>query len=338
MERVIAYVGTKDLLHMREEDVRCLDVINIAFGQLQDSTVTWKDENGVEAIQRLRRLKPDIRVLLSIGGWGADGFSDAAATGQSRDKAAGSVLQILEEYGLDGVDIDWEYPGFSLAGICSRAEDGENFVELLRCIRERMTQTGKDYMLTIAAGGDTYFTRQMDMGEASRYLDYVQLMTYDLQGGFQKVTGHHTGLYMGTGNLFDACVDKAVKVFMAAGVPAQKLVIGVAFYSRMWKEVGSGCCNGLGMEAGTVGTYGPNYGELVADYIDRNGFCRYWDEKAKAPYLYNGDTLISYDDRESIACKVDYVKQNRLGGLMYWEYCCDTTATLTEYIRAEMDA
>lgn len=337
MKKVIAYVGTKDILHMREEDVQCLDVINIAFGQLQECTVIWKDENGVEAIQRLRQLKPDIKVLLSIGGWGADGFSDAAATRQNREKTAQSTMEIIEKYGLDGVDIDWEYPGFSLAGIRSRAEDGDNFVELLRLIREQMTLTGEERMLTIAAGGDTYFTRQVNMKAASQYLDYVQLMTYDLQGGFQKVTGHHTSLYMGYENLFDVCVDKAVRAFAEAGVPAEKLVIGVAYYSRMWKGV-SASESGLGMEAQTVGTYGPDYGELAAHYIDQNGYRRYWDDSAKAPYLYNGDTFISYDDRESIACKVEYVKEKKLCGLMFWEYCCDTTGTLTKHIRERMDA
>lgn len=337
MKRVIAYVGTRDLSHVREEDACCLDVINIAFGRIEENAVVWETEDGAAAIRQLKQQNPDIRILLSIGGWGAEGFSDVAAGEESRNSIAESAMEVMEKYGLDGIDIDWEYPGFSVAGIRSRADDGINFIRLLSCIRERMDKSGRDYMLTIAAGGDTYFTRQVDMKEASRYLDYVQLMTYDLQGGFQKVTGHHTSLYMGRGNLIDTCVDKAVQIFGEAGVPAKKLIIGVAYYSRMWKGVSSGW-NGIGMEAQTVGTYGPDYGELVNHYINQNGYRRYWDEEAKAPYLYNGETFISYDDKESIACKIDYLKEHQLGGIMFWEYKCDGTGTLTEFIRSRMDA
>ena len=100
-------------------------------------------------------------------------------------------LELVQEYGLDGIDIDWEYPGTSIAGIDSDPSDGENFILLLAALREALGGWSDGKMVTIAAGGDSYFTLQTDMGKAAEYLDYVQLMTYDLQGGFQKVTGHH---------------------------------------------------------------------------------------------------------------------------------------------------
>lgn len=337
MGKVIGYVGTGDLPEIREEDVRCLDMINIAFGHVVDGCVEWKADDKKEALARIRRINPGIRILLSVGGWGADGFSQAARTEGGREKMASSAAALVEDYGLDGIDIDWEYPGMSLAGIESQPQDRENFTLLLKALRKKLDSHGGGKMLTIAAGGDAYYTKHTDMKEAGVYLDYVQLMTYDLQGGFQKVTGHHAALYAGRKNLFDTCTDKAVRVFLEAGVPAEKIVVGIPFYSRKWEGVKGGG-SGIGREAETVGGYGPDYGELSAGYINRNGFRRYWDDEAKAPYLFDGNTFISYEDQQSMADKISYVKENGLGGVMYWEYRCDATKTLTEFLRREMDA
>lgn len=336
MMKLIGYVGTRDLSAIKEEDIRCLDVINIAFGQVQDACVVWAGQSSRPALERIRRVHPGVKILLSVGGWGADGFSQAALTARGRESMAESAAALVTEYGLDGIDIDWEYPGMALAGIGANAKDRENFTLLLQAVREGLDAAGSGYLLTIAAGGDSYFTRQTNMEEAAGFLDYVQLMTYDLQGGFQKVTGHHAALYPGACSLFDACADKAVKAFLEAGVPAEKLVIGVPFYSRKWEGVKGGV-PGLGQEAETVGGYGPDYGSLAADYINKNGFTRYWDREALSPYLFDGSTFISYEDEESMAHKVRYAGEKGLGGIMYWEYRCDGTGTLTGFLRRELD-
>ncbi len=278
-------------------------------------------------MERIRRIHPEIKIILSIGGWSADGFSQAAMTEDTREKAAKSAAALVAAYKLDGIDIDWEYPCFALAGIAADMRDKENFTLFLAKLRQELDALGSGRMLTIAAGGDTYFTLHTDMSQAQEYLDYVQLMTYDLQGGFVKVTGHHASLYPGTTNLFDVCVDKAVKAFLEADVPAEKLIVGVPFYARLWKEVKGGG-DGLGREAGTVGMGGPGYRELARDYIDKNGYKRYWDDAGKAPYLFNGDCFISYDDGESLRIKADYVREKGLGGIMFWEYGCDPEGIL----------
>ena len=331
-KKVIGYVGTRDLGKMREEDIRKLDVINIAFGHIRDNEVVWEESAGTEAkLERIRKIHPEIKIILSIGGWSADGFSQAAMTESTREKAAKSAAALVAAHKLDGIDIDWEYPCFAVAGIAADLRDKENFTLFLAKLRQELDALGNGRMLTIAAGGDTYFTLHTDMAKAQEYLDYVQLMTYDLQGGFVKVTGHHASLYPGTTNLFDVCVDKAVKVFQEAGVPAEKLIVGVPFYARVWREVKGGG-DGLGREAGTVGTGGPGYGELAESYIDKNGFRRYWDDAGKAPYLFDGNCFISYDDGESLRAKTDYVKEKGLGGIMFWEYGCDPEGTLLNHI------
>jgi chitinase len=336
MKKVIGYVNTGDLAGMREQDIRCLDVINIAFAQVQDDCVVWNAKDSQESLKRIRGVYPGIKILLSVGGWGADGFSQAAMTREGRGKLAESAAALIVEYGLDGLDIDWEYPGSSLAGIQSHYEDKKNFTLLLKTLKEKLDGLGSGKMLTIAAGGDTYFTLQTNLKEVSRYVDYVQLMTYDLQGGFQKVTGHHAALYPGRSNLIDSCMDKAVRVFREAGLPEEKMVVGVPFYSRAWKGIKGGG-DGLGREAKTIGGYGPDYGDLVENYIDKNGYRRYWDREARVPYLFDGSTFISYEDQESLAGKIAYIKEKGLGGIMFWEYKCDPTGTLVPFIRREIE-
>lgn len=344
--KLIGYVNADDLAGMTKQDVDALDVINIAFGKVCEDQIVWNGDPYREALARVRELKPSIRILLSVGGWSADGFSQAAMTQEGRELFARTGAAVASEYGLDGIDIDWEYPGSSLAGIHSHADDRENFTKLLAQLRKELPSPR---MVTIAAGGDTYFALQTDMKAAAEYLDYVQLMTYDLQGGFQKVTGHHSALYSAPGNLYDVSVDKAVRVFMNAGVPADKLVIGIPFYSRMWKgvkgldaqgkplQMGNVRTPGLGLEAETIGMYGPDYTGLAEECIEKNGYVRYWDDAAKAPYLYDGDCFITYEDVQSIRCKIDYTKQMGLGGAMFWELRCDKTGTLLPAIREAMD-
>lgn len=331
-KKVIGYVSTRNLGEMREEDIEKLDVINIAFGHIRDDEVVWEESAGAGPnLERIRRIHPGIKIILSVGGWSADGFSQAAMTEESREKMAESAAALTAQFGLDGIDIDWEYPCFAVAGIAADSRDKENFTLLLAKLRQKLDGLGEGRMLTIAAGGDTYFTMHTNMGEAQRYLDYVQLMTYDLQGGFSKVTGHHASLYAGTTNLSDVCVDKAVKAFQQAGVPAEKLIVGVPFYARVWKEVKGGG-DGLGHEAGTVGQGGFGYQVLAKEYIDKNGYRRYWDEAGRAPYLFNGDCFMSYDDGESLREKTEYVKAKGLGGIMFWEYGCDPEGVLLNHI------
>lgn len=331
-QKLIGYVGTSHLGTVTEADAKSLDVINIAFGHVRDCKVVWDAQDAKEQLARIKGINPEIKVLLSVGGWSAGGFSEAAMTEETRKIFIETSIEIMESFDLDGLDLDWEYPSYTVAGIAGCLEDKQNFTLLLKELREAFDKlTKKYYMLTIAAGGGAYYLKGVEMGEAAAYLDYVQLMTYDLRGGFQVLTGHHTNLFDPHLDLFPGSVDNAVEVFHEAGVPLEKLVIGVAFYSRMWKGVPN-VDNGYIQMAETTGGYGPGYSDLVENYIDKNGYTRHWDDVAKAPYLFNGDTFISYDDKESIGHKIQYMKDKGLAGVMYWEYCLDETHTLTNWM------
>ena len=335
-KKLIGYVNTTDLKTIFEEDIKCLDIINIAFGHVKQATIEWNHEGVKEDIARIKSINPNIKLLLSVGGWSSGGFSEAAATKEGRLSVAQSAIKLMEENNLDGLDLDWEYPSYNVAGIKGCKEDKQNFTALIKTLRETFNELDQYYMLTIAAGAGEYYLKGVEMDQIIEHLDYVQLMTYDMRGGFQVLTGHHTNLYCPELDLFIASADHSVKIFHEAGVPMNKLVIGIAFYSRLWRDVPN-VDNGMIQMAGTTGGYGPDYGTLVESYINKNNFTRYFDEVAKAPYLFDGSTFISYEDEESITHKLNYMYEKELYGAMYWEYRCDQTYTLNRFMKATMN-
>ncbi|MEK5058392.1 glycoside hydrolase family 18 protein [Paenibacillus shunpengii] len=330
---IIGYVSHHSLDEVTVTDLGRMTHINIAFGIIQNGVIQTSHLHNMEQIPVMKEKYPDLKIILSVGGWSSGGFSEAAATEDGRLRLAASAARAVKTYSLDGIDLDWEYPCYGQAGIAASPMDKQNFTRLLSTIREELDQVGEQenrhYMLSIAAGADQYYIDGTEMEHIVPYVDYVQLMTYDMRGGFQVLTGHHTSLYTATGDLYRISTDASVNMFHKAGVPMDKIVIGAAFYSRKWAGVPARN-NGLHQMAATTGGFGPDYTELSADYINNDGYTRYWDEEAKAPYLFNGSTFISYDDPESITAKCEYVIEQGLAGIMFWEYKCDASHTLLE--------
>lgn len=336
---VAGYVIDRHLPLLTDADSAVLTHVNVAFGQIRDDEVSVDHLQHLHLLSEIKRKFPHLCLMLSVGGWGAGGFSETAATEEGRERMARSAVRILQRYPFDGIDLDWEYPCYSQAGIASSPEDKFRFTLLLQTMREALDRQGerdgRRYLLTIAAGADQYYVDGTQMDAVQSCLDFVQLMTYDMRGAFQTLTGHHTNLYTSTGDLFRISVDRSVQIFERAGVPKEKLVIGAAFYSRKWRQVPNRN-NGLHQSAGAAGEYGPDFTKLVEEYIGKNGFTRYWDDEAKAPYLFNGETFITYDDEESIRHKCGYVKEQGLAGIMFWEYGLDRTRRLLQAIGREL--
>ena len=312
-------------------DAKKLTHINYAFVNVKDS-LAWLTNIATDSInfRRLNYLKKDnadLRILISLGGWGwSDYFSDAVLTPGSRKKFAQSNADIVERYDLDGVDIDWEYPGFRGQDNVFRPEDRQNFTlmfkELRAALDELSEKTGKRYQLTTAVPDFKAFLDRTDMGEVATYLDYVNLMTYDFYVGAGDSVGHHSNLYP-YGDATNRSGDRGVADYIAAGVPAEKLVLGIPFYGRGW-VVSTTENNGLNRFADSVIRVG-GYTDIKDSISQLPGFKRYWDDKAKAPYLFNEEKrqLIVYDDEESVAIKCQYVKDKGLGGVMFWQYESD---------------
>ncbi len=324
-----AYIVTSELKNTTAEEALALDVINIAFAHCRNDRVYFASPEALVEIDRLKTANPNLKILFSVGGWGSGGFSIMSRSEEGRKCFAASCLETVKAYHLDGIDIDWEYPCLDWANIDASSDDKVNFTKMLAAVREAFDTYEKPLLLTIAVGNDSYFTENTEMDKVAKLLDYVSLMTYDMRGCGDRITGHHTNLLKPNTDLprSHRSVENSVEVFTKAGVPCEKLVVGLAFYSRMWRNVESLENNGLWQKA-APGDYGPSYTEIIERYLGQNGFVRYYDKACEAPYLFNGETLISYDDEESIAAKCRYVKEKRLLGVMYWEHSCDKTRRL----------
>jgi len=155
-------------------------------------------------------------------------------------------------------------------------------------------------------------------------------MSYDLRG-WNQPAGHHTCLYEPEGAPVKFSADSSVKLFLKLGIPASKLVLGAAFYSRIWKNVPD-VNNGMHQVSPTGGGFGPRYTEIKLIHERSGRYTKYWDDTAKAPWLFDGENFISYDDPRSVREKCAYVKRNGLGGMMYWEHGADMTGELFDTI------
>ena len=277
-------------------DCSVLTHINYAFGNVN------KTYDGViiqhpERLRQLVELKKnhDIYIVLSIGGWTAGGFSEMASTNKRRKSFARDCKRIVKEYGLDGIDIDWEYPSSSEAGISSSPADIDHFTLLMRELRKSL---GKEYLLSCATIADARF---VDFKAIERYVDLVNIMMYDVG----NPPFHHASLYRSemSGRV---TAEEALKAHLAAGVPLNKLVLGVPFYGRSVKDFGDTA-----------------YGALVK----RTDVVRMWDDVAKVPYLVkDGEFVCTYEDAESLAWKCKFIKDRGMRGVMYWEYRNDDEA------------
>lgn len=324
--KIVGYLADWEAWSAETTDADRMTHINYAFARIEQGIVSIGKKNKLQELYRLKQKFPGIKTLISIGGWGVEGFSDAALTAGARDKLAESIMLFIKKYGFDGADLDWEYPGISEAGITARPEDRHNFTLLLEDIREKLNrqgeQDGKDYLLTIASGARQQHLSSLELDAVSSIVDFVNLMTYDFHSGLSKFAGHHANLYTSLCDDGDRMsADLAVRSCINARVPANKLVLGCAFYGRGW-TVEEAENNGLYEYAGKDRSEHP-YSELESAYIDKNGFTRYWDQSAKAPYLWDGRRFISYEDETSLAYKASYIKSKGLGGVMFWEYTQD---------------
>lgn len=300
------------------------------------------DGGNLGLLTALRHDDPGLTVLISVGGWlWSSGFSDAARTEQSRKVFVDSAMEFVTKYGLDGLDVDWEYPAMAGASTAYRLEDTQNFTLLMKELRERLDAEGKKanrrMYLTMAAGAFDEFLLRTEMGKVQEYVDTVNLMSYDYyEAGTDLITGNHAPLFADPADPKKASADSAVRSFEKAGVPAEKILLGVPFYGREWGNV-QGQNHGLFQPGKTiVGAYAPY--NLIASTMLNKGFTRYWDKEAAAPSLYNANThiFVSYEDPESLTIKGEYVLKNKLGGMMFWEYFGDSSGALLGAIDAAL--
>lgn len=279
-----------------------------------------RDSATIFRMVELKKRNSKLKIMLSLGGWGGcKTCSPVFSTKKGRRIFARTTKQLTNFFKTDGIDLDWEYPAIEgFPGHIYSPEDKPNFTDLVKRLRKKL---GKNKEISFAAGGfQTYIDSSVDWKKVMPLVNRVNLMSYDLVSGFSTISGHHTPLYSTPKQV--ESVNNGVEKMIAAGVPAGKIAIGAAFYARLF-QVTDTTNNGLYLPAQFY--HGLSFSRFADTINVNNGFNRYWDTLAKAPYAFNIQRrlLATYDDTESIKLKTEYVIKNKLNGIMFWQLADD---------------
>ncbi|MGH8278745.1 MAG: glycoside hydrolase family 18 protein [Gammaproteobacteria bacterium] len=315
------------------------DVI-YAFGESDDQNLcaapNAKQRQTFAELRKLRQRHRGLRLLLSIGGWdAAPQYSDLALTPASRAAFARSCIRLfVEQQGFDGIDLDWEFPVHGGTHE-SRPEDRANFTALAREFRRQFTElgrkTGRHYLLTVATpagtwqqGGAYSVSDSYDLAALVPEVDWLNVMTYDMNNIFSPFSGFNTPLAADPADPTPEPqrsrdnLEAAVQFYESQGVPADKIMLGVAFYGRGFTGVSA-------QNAGLYSKYSGGFPEtpwetVRAQFLTSPDWVRHWSASAQAPWLYNASKKVffTYDDPQSLAIKADFARREHLRGIMIW--------------------
>lgn len=309
----------------RNNDLSKIDVINLSFGIIYEGKVSVK---SVPNIREIISSAHDVRtkVVLAIGGWGVNGFSDAVYDDKSRKIFIDSIIDKIKIYKLDGIDIDWEYPSSSAGGNKGRSEDIKNLNIFMKELRERLNEVNEDLILSIAvASGEWAANKYYDLETLNNYVDYVHLMSYDLinyptdNNPNVKIT-HHTNLYPSKYSVSSA--DAGVNALIRHGISKDKINLGIAFYGHVYEtneetKIGLNCISDRNKKR-TI-----SYKKIKDNILSDANYTVFYDETAHSNWIFGNKTVFSYDSEISIESKCEYAKDLGLNGVMIWEYCKD---------------
>lgn len=339
---LITYASLEILPHMREEDIRILDAVNVfGIGVKPDGTAYFSTDVDFSFIKKFRSINPNLKFLLMLGG--CEHCSDAFVRKSGRERFADTLMELLLKYDLDGLDNDWEVPTMTLGKVKGRPEDKLTYTMLMRTIRQRMdaeeARTGRHYLLTCAQSANRFIEDTIEVQKVAEVCDYINVMTYDLRGVHAHFemhddlgvpAGHHTNTYASDGDIDGICAERAVEFFRAWGVPDEKIVIGSGLYAKHFTNASAENYGLMSWTHTQEQYYSTNETRSYLLESTKDSYTRHWDDAAKACWLYSEEKrdFISYEDEESLYYKVDYVKKEGLRGLMFWHYACDDLHTL----------
>lgn len=286
-------------------------------------------------LYELKQKHPHLKTLVSVGGWTlSDTFSELAANPQARKNFAQNAVRFCKQFDFDGVDIDWEYPGF--AEHSGRPQDKVNFTLFLEELHRAAKAQNPPLLVTIAAPAGPWHYKNMEVAHIHQYLDWINIMTYDFHGAWggdqDSITNHHSALYAGKEGNQELNVNSAVQYYLEQGVPHNKLVVGMPLYGRSFggvKSTSTGLFSSYsGPGKGTTAEVGMRFFNDIKQNLLPT-YQSHWDNRAQVPYLYNPHTqeFITYDNEDSLRLKCQYIKEMNLGGAMVWELGLDVRPT-----------
>ena len=290
-----------------ERDCVKIDVINYAFAKIKNGEV---DVSHLTNLRDVIKLKPKgLKIVIVLDGVSEEtrcSFRLISSSEAAREKFSTSVCKIIEEYNLDGVDLDWEVPTGEI--------EIENFTLLVKNIRKNLDKLKEKKILSIAIFSSN-FDKHYDLKTLKNYVDYFHIMTYGM--GSKKITSHHSPLYCG--ELSKYSISDSVNEVIKRGVDKEKIVFGVPFFVRIGEIVpnGSQILN-MPIIDGTFKAISNN--KFLTEFKTINSFKEYYDEVSEAYYSFDGKTFASYDNPESIKNKCKFLVDSGLGGIMFWDY------------------
>ena len=339
-QQVIAYINKNE--RYVDTDFPYIDVLNY-LGPAIDAGAgnypfTQNYFSEVTYMRQLARAKnPNIKIVLTIYNRNIKDFESWLTSASNRAAFANHMVGVVKAHGFDGLDIDFEFP--------SDLSLRPHFAMMLGEIRARFNaleaQTGKHYILSIATPAASWACEKYDLVACAEHLDYFNIMNYDLYcGSAFPYTHHHTPPYDNAdpyGHVPPGgSVQGDINLYKSLGIPADKIVSGMGLYSREWSgaaNVNHGLFQRADLQASNL-----HYDLLVAAYINKNGYTRYWDDTSKAPYLFNpsGGSFFSYEDKESLSYKFEIIAREGVRGCMIFDYVTCDGAGIFPYIRANI--
>ncbi|WP_137939484.1 endo alpha-1,4 polygalactosaminidase [Chitinivorax sp. B] len=298
--------------------------------------------------RKLKVASPHLKIIMSIGGGKATKqWSRVANDPIARYQLARSCADFAARYGFDGIDLDWEYPVVSDG--TNHPQDRSNYTKLVESFRAELTRVGqpnrKHMLLTAAVAPTAWRVAHLETDKLKSLFDWVNVMVYDLHGAWEPMTNFHSALYPSatdpSPNKAALTVDGAAKIWLKAGFAPDQIVLGVPLFGRSWTAL-ERSNNGVFQRASTTPPAGTGeergyrrYTDILAK-LDSGEFTRYWDDSAKQPWAYQprSSEFVAYEDLESLTHKADYVKANKLGGLMLWELSDDANGNQSLVKRA----
>ncbi|HHU28506.1 TPA: hypothetical protein GXZ54_05030 [bacterium] len=315
-----------------ENQVSKIDILNYSFGTIKNNKLYVGYNDNLRFALGLR--SKGLKVNLAIGGWGADGFSDAVLTEESREIFVNSIIEAVKKYNFSGIDLDWEFPGQTAGGLIkARSVDKINFTKFVKLLKSKLNQVDKNLLLTIAVGLGVENAYEID--KIKDDVDYLNLMTYDFGDWTTKKTTHHTNLYLSDMQPYSSA-DKTVKAYQQKGMPLEKMVLGAAFYGRVSTTEPS---DGDGRDLKYITHFAYKSYTDIKKELDNpeSKFKQYYDDVAKSTWIYDGVTFISYDDERSLIEKCKYINEQGLAGIMFWELAQDKSYTLLTAINENIN-
>jgi GH18 family chitinase len=328
-------------------------IINYAFFQPNidgtlEGTDAWADENLLEGEITDWNISPKThrpntsivslahnagaKVLISIGGWTlSKNFPKIAASDSARQKFVDECGRLIKKYNIDGVDIDWEYPGYAEHG--GSPADKDLFTKLITDIRQSFDdltlKTHKTYLLTAAFGAAASNMDNIDWAAVTPKLHAINLMTYDFSGTWSGEAGHNAPLFALDDNSADGAVKRLIHTY---NVPSDKICMGIAFYGRSVKTKTLPILRGplTGKADKTIFRVDDGAPMYYSILTKKKHFVEHWDSVAQVPYLTGKNTLktfVSYDNVRSVALKAQYIVDKDLMGTILWDLTGDYVAT-----------